>query len=330
MEMILPWIVDFEEFKWAYAVVMSRGMSLRLNEYYILDQITERRKKFTKWENKNLELNQKIGLNVGVPCVIAYIDLCNHYQPNYVDLRDKKPIVLDTLPNYFFNTIITKFDYDKEVTYTYTNMPDNINNFLHYGFVIQNNIFNLVQLTIEDNQIFSNKKFNLCKQLGCIDSTVKHPQNVNRQRKYYIRINKIDGDIMNYARVKYLNEDFDQKVILKTILNEKPISFINEVSAWLFYYSNLIRVMSSEKISVKKSIVKAQEHRNALLEKESNWENNANFAKKEWVRQKNFENLFLFDVSFKKIMFVHLKGCLNNLILHANNELSNLKAQYLK
>ena len=36
-EMIFPWVSDYELFKWAHSIVMSRCMTLRINEYYNLE-----------------------------------------------------------------------------------------------------------------------------------------------------------------------------------------------------------------------------------------------------------------------------------------------------
>jgi len=48
-----------------------------------------------------------------------------------------------------------EYDIGEEISYTYTNDPNNIVMFMHYGFIIPNNIFNLFELKLRDRTEFS-------------------------------------------------------------------------------------------------------------------------------------------------------------------------------
>lgn len=328
MTIILPWISDFKKFRWAYSIVMSRGMTLRLHEYYVLDQTKNR--KLKNWEKKNLKVNQMIGKSVGAPCVIAFVDLCNHYQPKHLDLRDRRPIILDTIPNYFLNTVSKNYYSGEEVTYTYINDPTNMMLFLHYGFIIPNNIFNMIKLKYYHTHpsLFTQRHLDLCLELGCTEGAIKDPSQIPSVRYSFIKINSLDTTISNYARVKYLNNDFDSKSVLKTILNNIPVSFENEIKAWLYYFNNLISLLQEENVSSFKTILKIQKYRDLLRRLESNWQDDED-QRDQWRNLKTYENIYSMDLSYKKIMTLHLKGSINQIIYHTNNELKSLKNTYL-
>jgi len=48
MEAMFHWVSNFETFKHAYGIVMSRGMTLRLTEYYTLVDTKSNQSKYTK------------------------------------------------------------------------------------------------------------------------------------------------------------------------------------------------------------------------------------------------------------------------------------------
>jgi hypothetical protein len=90
LEAVYHWAIDFKRFKWAYSIIMSRGMTLRLPEWLVLEGISEKESTRNFILNKNIEKNKIFSKNVGAPCIIAMVDLCNHYQPKYPDMREKE------------------------------------------------------------------------------------------------------------------------------------------------------------------------------------------------------------------------------------------------
>jgi hypothetical protein len=332
MEMIFPWTSDFEKFKWAYSIVMSRAFTLRVSEYLTLEGLPENSitlSKYDRWTKKNLEVNKYISPpNVGGPCLIAWMELCNHHEPQHIDLRDKRPIILDTEKGNFLYTVGHPFNPDQEITYTYTNEPSNIVLFLHYGFVISNNIFNTYRLKVEDETMLSLAQFNLCKELKCVDVNVKDPKHLSKTRYYNALLTITDESLLNYGRVLHLNKDFDKKIVLKTLANDQIISFENETKAWIYYYNTLKNNAKNINFEIQRSLKKCQKYRNKVNKIENDWIDEE-ISKNEWRRNKSFEDIYLLDVSYKKIITKHLLGSINHVIFNSHTELESFKAKYL-
>jgi hypothetical protein len=305
---------------------MSRGMSLRVPEYYTLFDL--KNKKLSDVEKKNNDINAYMGKNVGAPCIVPYIDLCNHYQPKYDDLRDKKPIILDTEKDYFVNTMSSNVNYGDEVSYTYTNEPSNLIMYMHYGFIMRNNIFNFAQVLVIENDTFTPAQFSLGKQIGAIDPSVKDSAAIPKIKTYRIKIHSGDKELINYARVKFLTGEFDNKEVLKKLLKNEPISFNNEMSAWIWYYQQMILTMTRDGHKISKSIKKAQHISNKLKQLQQNWIDNVK-SKKELTSLKHYETEYKLDISYKLINIRHSQLALNKIVLQISDEIGNLKDLYI-
>jgi hypothetical protein len=322
--LIFPWASNYERFLLAYANVMSRGMTLRLNEYNTLENYRDRKK--TAVEEKNYQIFQTLSKNVGSPCLIAYIDLCNHHQPKYDDMRDKRAIILDTIPGYFINTLSVGYKPGDEMTYTYTFDPSNIVLYFHYGFIIRDNIFNFAHLRYDNTDEFTPQQMNLCKELGCNDNSMKDP-NTPKTKMYKAKLNSVDETAITYARVKYLPSNFDHRPIVKKLANGEIVSYENEMNAWLWYYKNSRKSLKNERFPLMRSIRKAQKHADICREIEKNWGDDEKLIK-EWSRNKHFEMIYKMDISYKIVMHRQVKASVNKVILHTTKEIENLKAKY--
>jgi hypothetical protein len=75
-------------------------------------------------------------------------------------------------------------------------------------------------------------QFSLCRELGCVESSIRDPTKVPRVREYSLRYSALESSLINYARVKYLREG-DFKSILKNFHNGEIVSVDNEISATL-------------------------------------------------------------------------------------------------
>lgn len=327
-EIILPWISDFDKFKWAYAAVMSRGMTVRYNEYMILENLKINEKNLDKWGKKNLEVNKRISQVTGVPCIIPFIDLCNHYQPQYTDKRDKKPIILDTQIDYFLNRAPSTIRPGEEISFTYTEDPSNIINFLHYGFVIPFNIFNFIKVRVDDTYPMTTNQFNLCKEIRCFETPIASISKVPNSRSVTLFNTIPEKSLLNYARVKYLQPGFDHKNIIKTVLNNQIISIENEIQAWMFYYKVLKFASREDKAPIISSIRNAQTFRNKVKKLESEWKEELHNRNK-WRRLKSFENIYALDISYKINLYRHIKLSANNLIINLEQDLSKIRDKYL-
>lgn len=330
MEAIYPWASNFDLFRHAYGVVMSRGMTLRLNEYYTLVDLKRKQSKYTSFEKKNLEANQKICKNSGCPCIVLYIDLCNHYQPLNRDLRDKRPIILDTEVDHFINAATRDYDVNEEVSYTYTNDPNNLILFLHYGFVIPDNIFNIQRIKLMDYHTLSVEKFNLCKELSCIDTTAKDPSGLSNQRIYPLQFGKVNNSLLNFAKIIALKDNFNKQNILKQIKSGKPISYENEVSAWAYYIQTIRKEWTvSNKNFMKESIFKGQSFRDKRRTIENEWRDEDK-QRTQWRDQRHFDLIYDLDISYKRISLNHLVISENALINFVHNDIiENIRSKLL-
>ena len=328
MEAIYPWVSDFNLFRHAYGIVMSRGMTLRLNEYYVLVDLKNRQSKYTEFEKKNLEINQQICKNTGCPCIVLYIDLCNHYQPIYRDLRDKRPIILDADVDHFINASGRDYDVNEEVNYTYSNDPNNLVLFLHYGFIIPNNLFNVLRIRILDYETLTIEQFNLCKELGCVDSTIKNPSSLSNQRIIPLQYAKINDNLLNYSKIRSLKTKFNKQSILHSIKSKKIISYENEVCAWAFYITSVKKDFEAFSArSLKDSISNSQVYRDKRREIQNEWRDEEK-QRNQWRDLRHYDLIYDLDISYKRISLNHLIMANNSLIKFVNQEIMEVRSKF--
>lgn len=327
-EVLFSWVSDYELFKWAYAIVMSRGMTLRLNEYYNLEQLKISDPNIPSHIRKNIEKNAFICKTVGCPCVIAFIDLCNHYQPKSIYSTDKLPIILDTKPGYFINNAVADWSPGDEIVYTYANEPSNILLMSHYGFNIKDNFFNEQKIVIEDDYNMSPEQFNLCREIGCFDPKIKSLSHIPKSRTDAINLYNLNEKLLNYARVKYLKGKLDEKTIVKKLAVDKKISHLNELSADLFYFKVMKDNLNMEGKNIENAIKEGQVIKNRLKDIEQNWDK-YDEAETVWRKLKISANIFEMDLSYKKIIHKHAHVILNRILNENYNDVMKLRAKYI-
>jgi len=328
-EVTYPWISDFSLFKWAYSIVMSRGMTLRLNEYYNLESIKISDPNIPNHIKKNIKTNAYIGKNVGCPCIIAFIDLCNHYQPKNIYGTDKLPIVLDTKPGFFLNSAVADWNPGDEITYTYANDPNNLILMSHYGFYLKDNNYNEQKIYFEEDYNMGVEQFNLCKEVGCFDAKIRSVNQVPKSRNENIVPYTLNENLLNYARVKYLKPKFDAKNTLKKLLVDKKVSHLNELSAYLFYYKIMKDNLDYHGKIIEADIKEGQTLKNKISELEKNW-NKIDNVEALWKKFKISYNLFMMDLNFKNILVKHANVILNRILNETNNDIMKLRAKYIE
>jgi hypothetical protein len=328
-EYIFPWISQIDEFRNAFGLVMSRAMTLMINEYKILDGINTYSLKGA--EKKNFEINNYISQVVGVPCIVTFVDLCNHHQPKYIDLRDKHQIILDTEKGYYINSVAFQANAGEEIAFTYSNDPSNIILFLHYGMIFKKNYFNTYKINIDEAVTLNINQFNLCREVGCFDSSVKDPLNIPKSRYYSVRLGELNSDLLNFARIKHLKGEINFSKIMRSLTNEKPITFENEIRAFAYYLKNSNHA-PFQKIPTQRIIRKIQKQRNYLnrLERDR-LANPEEFDLKLWRRYKTFEQIYSLDLYYRNVIFNHKNLALGRLIKNLNGSVNDLKKKkYVK
>ena len=323
---IYHWIHNINHFKHAYGIAMSRSMTLRLNEYYNLVNLKENQSKYSKAQLENLKLNQKVCQTVGCPCIILFIDLCNHYQPKFKDGKDKRTIILDTIPGSFVNYASKEYDIDDEVSFTYTNEPNSLSLFLHYGFVIKNNIFNTFKSKVVDHYTLTTNQFNICKELNCVDISSKGPYGVQAEKIYHFNQNVFNEQLLTYAKIRSLSpkESEDTSKIIRYVRSNKSISFYNDIASWMFYLKKVFTEYKHHKASLTDSINEAQFYRNTLKNIENDWKETEE-VRTNWRRFKQYEQIAELDISFKIIIPNQVIAAEKKLIKLLHDDIMNIK-----
>jgi hypothetical protein len=228
LDIIYPWISNIHDFRWALSMILSRSFIINFEQYSSLEDLNARMSKMDKFEKKNIEINKYMSNKVGCPCMIAYFDLCSHGQPKNKYLVESDNVRINTVPNYFILKTSKQVHIGQEFVYSYRAVPNNLILNNNFGFVIKRNIFNDAFLPIKDDPLALDK-FNICKELNCVEQSIKEPKDVPNPRYKYLSLYSLEDSIINYGRVKYLNEEFDKKNIIKMIANDKIISVQNEL-----------------------------------------------------------------------------------------------------
>lgn len=324
------WTQNFNRFKFAYGIVMSRSMTLRLPEYYKLVDYKEKSPRYQPHEVENVKINQKICESIGCPCIILFIDLCNHYQPKFRDMRDRSAIILDTDKNYFINTTPKTYDIGDEVSFTYNNDSTSLTIFMHYGFTIKNNVLNFLRFKIKDTYTLPLANFNLCKELGCVELSIKDPYSVPPEKFYNFYLNQINDQLLSLAKVRFLTEaEAKDSKTLKSIKTKVPVSFKNEIAAWIYYLNKLRFDTERIKPSYIDSIKETQHFRNELNQVEKKWKNDEEY-RQNWLRIKQYEQIAELDISYKKVAINNLIGVKKQIIKVLHEDIQSIKSKMIQ
>lgn len=324
------WTQSFNKFKFAYGIVMSRSMTLRLTEYFKLIDYKEKSPKYQPHEVDNIKINQKICETVGCPCIILFIDLCNHYQPKFRDMRDRSAIILDTDKGYFINTTPKTYDIGDEVSFTYSNDSTSLAIFMHYGFTIKDNVLNFLRFKIKDTYTLPLPNFNLCKELGCVEVSAKDPYSVPSERYYSFYLNQINDQLLNLSKVRFLSEaEAKDSKTIKNIRNKLPISFKNEIASWIYYLNKLRADIERIKPSYLESIKETQHFRNELNLVEKKWKSDEEY-RLNWLKIKQYEQIAELDISYKRIGINNLIGVKKQIIKVLHEDILNIKAKLIQ
>lgn len=355
-EYLMPWTSNLDHFKWAFSMVMSRSFTIKLEKYLLLEGVdlknpnNPKNAKFFKSNpifKKNYEVNKNIA-PTGTGCLIPFVDLLNHYQPQFTNLKDQRDIIIEVEEgNYVYHA---SHDYSpgQELLHTYNHDPTNYVLFTHYGFVISYNIFNFYTTKIKDNTFLSDSQIKLCRELKCLDPklSLENQKQNPIERHYQIRVDQINESLINYARVVHLElgNFHENSSYLKMFINNGKFSSENEVKAWVYYFKSIFKLDTKISDLLGKSIKECQKTRNKLRNIEKYWLEKNLFIKHnlnsigenvyidtkttESNRLKNYENIYLVDISYRKIVIKHLLGSINQGILNIHSDLENIKKQY--
>ena len=324
-EIVIHWIYSFEEFQNAYSLAMSRAISIRYNEYKIAHNIHP--VNLTGYQYMNYEMNRYFTETFGAPCLISFVDLCNHAPLKKIDMSDKRQVIITAEKDYFINICSKDYSAGDKIEFTYSNDPSNFALFINYGFIVPNNILNAYNVRVIEDKALSISQFNLCRELGCIDGSIKDPLNIPKMRVFIIKNSGLSQELVNLGRVKFMKGEINNARVIKKILNDQPVSFENEIKAWSFYLSKMLDEVS---IPFRKSIKRIQVCRNERLSLEKTINTDSLNDLELWKTIKNFELIYELDRSYRGILYKHKNWSLRRIISNFKNNINDLKKKYLK
>ena len=325
IEAMYPWISNPEDLQQAFSIVISRSKSFSLDNYLKLNDLVV--SKLSANDKRNYQLNYFFGKNDGGNCIVSFVDLCNHYQPRYKDMRDNNFAELEAEKGVFVVRSKKSFKPGQEVVFTYSNEPNNIKLLNQFGFNIRNNIFNLVLVEVKDSAIVSAMQNNLFKELRCFQNGLYTPKNEIMTRHFSFNSWSLDTNLLNYARVMYFSDNMEQKEFLKTIANKNIVSFNNEIQSLSLYLKAVESKISELGKRYNTSIINIQKSRQAIKNLFRKWKTNKNL--KELKAQMYQRNIYEFELYNLNIPPKQRIMAANVAIKLANDEVSKLRRKFI-
>lgn len=312
------WLFNLNNFKHAYGIIISRAMTIRISDYNKVINNEEIGKNFDEHQKKNGLLNKKMCDIVGCPCIVLFVDLCNHYQPKYKDGRDKTPISLVTKKDFFLNLSPRDYDIDDEISYSYINEPSSYSMYMHYGFIIQYNIFNLMRLNLDlQNKILSAQKQKICNEVKCFERSETETQNFLTFKNF-----QVNDNLLNYGKVEGLTkeEEANSSSVIKNLILKQSLSLYNDIYSWIYYIKFVFNHFDLSRTAFLNSIKESQFYRHITLSYENNWKDTES-QRQEWIEYKTFQQINDLDISYKTVILSQTIGSTRNLIkiLHEDN-----------
>jgi len=309
-------------------------MTLKLKDYFEMIEYNKYQKNYTPSQKKNTEINMDMCKTTGCPCIIPFVDLCNHYQPKLRNSDDRRLITFNNEVGNFFTLLQNDYEIDDEIYYTYTTKPNNFHLFFTYGFNIPNNIFNEQTVGLSFNMIgVSETEFQAFKILDFIPQNANYTE-YNETAKllsfnFTLKYSDFkDNSFYTYNYVKALSKDFTAHEIVSRFYNNKEIpSYLLE----RFYsYSLSYLKVNYHKIieSYLDSIKHQQLYRKYTKLLEKRWEDTKEYLDK-WKDIKMYELVYEYDVSYKRITINHLLEYEGKLITNTHNQILNLRESIL-
>lgn len=327
---VIPWISNLNHLKWAYSIILTRSFNIQLDLYLILNDIDITKKIFPSVK-KNLDVNNKF-FSKGSLCLIPFIDLINHYQPRETNKgKISRQIFINTEKNNFIYGSSSDYIPSQELQHTYVDEVNNVKLLRNYGFVFYNNNFNNLQITINDNSDFNISQIKLCKELNCADLKIQDSNNLSKTKIYKVRLASLDEKLLNFSRVKFLNNNFDVSTVLKNIYTTGIISKENEIKAMTYYFNLFYHLINNFTSLFENLVSKCHKYRIMLRNILKYWIHSTNeeIKKEEYNRIKSFENIYILDISYKKIVIKQMLGSINQLILNIKDDINHIKFKYI-
>jgi hypothetical protein len=262
----MPWIDDYELFKYFSAIVETRQFKLQLEDWAELNTFHLLKKP------KGLEhvkLLEELNKDFELPCLVGFFDICSH--------KPHKPNLPSEAIEYNFMiqggkihvAVDSGYKSNEEYAYTYITKAPNHKLIFNYGFYLDNNPFSYFDLAIVlTKQNFQAEKYKACRELRCLEDTdlksfyKSDLEEINLNVKVYP--NKINNEMLNFIRLYiYDNEKFskDMNVIIYRLHWKELISYENELKSLTTLRDIILKHINNMKISYIDTIIAINETR---------------------------------------------------------------------
>jgi hypothetical protein len=268
--------------------------------------------------------------------------MCNHKQPKYSKGSELKYIDIRTKLGYYTHFSSNNWRPGDEIHFNYSVTPSSQLLALNYGFVVKKNIYDNIVVKVKDHRKLTEDQKNLCNEIKCFNNYNKNEDNKFKERNEIISYTELNEGLLNYGRVRNLNEKFDIKEIKEKLLKDNFISLNNEVSAYVFYLNNLKENLKEEENIFDEIFREGSYIKNKIKYLESNSilelaESETGTYKKSYLKDiknlkklKTQETIYDFIFSIKNILLVHTNKILDKILEKNSLIIQNLKDRYLK
>jgi len=319
-------ISNFERFKETYALIMSRGVTITLENFYILEGYNENNPNLSDVIKKNNYANRLIASN-GAPTMVPYFDLCNHKQPESFKEKNSNFLKLDFKKGKFIGLSGNNWRPGDEYTVNYSTNPSTYVLALNYGFILKKNIFDKTDIKVKDLLPLNMDQINLCKEVGCFPAEANTPSHEFDIRNELINYNQLNENLLNYGRIRTLRENFNSKKISQKLKKNRFISNLNELASNIFYFNVINENLNNEKDNLLEIFNRGSNVKEMIK--------NSKFNLNIFVQRKNYDELksreIVYDTAFaiKNILIVHSNKILDTIIQRSNSNVQNIKEKYL-
>jgi len=303
---ILPWINNFENFRWIWSNILSRAYKDTPESIFELEYFNVT--KFEYSHQLNLDFSKKMVNEGGIPItrIICFSDLMNHYQNKYLDLRDKMSAVLYAKNGKLIVRSNNKFYEGKEVENNYQDNPDSLKLSSIYGFLAKDNIFDNFEANISLDEKLTSAQKDLCIKIKCFENEKEFRSKIINRKIYTSTVDKL---LLNYARVRLLKVNISNaSKYLDLLSNNKIIDYENEIGTWMYYYTIMKQQKENKNVIISpENLIYSMQYYRDIARKIEKKVIDTFDQLKHWGYFKNFEYIYNSQYNVQKVYQIKLK-----------------------
>lgn len=251
-EFILPWIQDLHLFKYFSSIIASRSFKANM---YLYEKLINKSILDLPMGKKRKTFFSEISPELYGSCLIPFIDLCNHRNPQDINLKDRVDFMIVYKNNKVVFSFIKEFQKNEDYEYSYIPYPSNSKLLIAYGFTVDNNTLTLAEAKLPvQKDIFPKYKHDLCLKQKYIEYSFEQFYQSDLQSVNILTLfNKlhINDRILNLIRIMLLpNKKFNEKTIKRRLSKNRWFNYPNEISSLAYYRETLLAQLKSSKLDI--------------------------------------------------------------------------------